>query len=137
MAAGLTREAQGMFKDVSLTPILTQIRNQLSQLIRLNIPDTYGCLHQVLERRVMDQHELLLNNTDRPQAVLLPLIHAILSSDQQLAEFVREIDQLYGQSFGERPYFQRIGQMPDSRDPYTHQSVREALKNFESYFAGM
>lgn len=124
---GLAQHAQGMFKDASLVPALTQAKIELSQFIRASIVDRNGCLHHILERRIFAQETLLAQNLTHPLDVLNQIIRSILSSDQQLAEFVREIDQYYGEKFSERPYFQRVGQEANPEDPYTHESVRLLL----------
>lgn len=127
LSDALAKEARGMFKDASLVPVETQARLKVMHFVRQYMPDTYGCLYQVLDRRLQANESTLSKNISNPLIALKEILSAITSSEYQLVEFVREVDQLYGQQFDERPYFQSIGKPAHPNDPYTHDSVRKLL----------
>jgi hypothetical protein len=79
-----------------------------------------------LHRQVQGS-ELLLNNFDRPLGVLAGYCRRVLDSDYLLKELVRDADVEWGRVMGERPYFERPGSPSDPDDPYTVESVRNAL----------
>ena len=80
----------------------------------------------VLNRRVKGS-DLLLHNFDQPLFVLAACCQRILDSDYLLEELVREADAEWGRVMGERPFFQTEGSAPHPHDPYTVESVRNAL----------
>jgi hypothetical protein len=71
--------------------------------------------------------ELLLDNFEKPLSVLASYCQRILDSDYLLDEFVRDADVEWGRVMGERPHFERKGSSRDLDDPYTVESVRNAL----------
>ena len=80
----------------------------------------------VLHRNVKGS-ELLLNNFDQPLVVLANYCQRVLDSDYLLEELVRDADIEWGRAMGERPYFEKAGTPSDPDDPYTVESVRNAL----------
>lgn len=127
LSEALAQQSQGMFKDASLVPILTQARLEIVNFIRQHLSDTDGCISYVLDRRLKTQENLLADHLPTPLVALQKIILSITSNDATLAEFVREVDQYYGENFGERPFFQTIGSPAHPDDPYTHESVRLLL----------
>jgi hypothetical protein len=85
------------------------------------------CELQVVLLRRDKGSELLLNNFEQPLAVLATFCWQVLDSDCLLRELVRGADVEWGRVQGERPHFEREGSPPDPDDPYTLESVREAL----------
>ena len=72
--------------------------------------------------------ELLLNDFDRPLVVLASYCRRrSSSSDYLLEELVRDADVEWGRVMGERPYFEKEGSPRHPDDPYTVESVRNAL----------
>lgn len=128
MADGIGQNAKGMFKDVSVVPALTQAQTEICQFVRSNVNDSSGALVSVLERRVKSSDSLVANHIEAPLEALKSIIKKVLSSDHQLYEFVREVDQKYGQIYLERPHFQRPGQEAHPDDEYTHKSVKSDLE---------
>jgi hypothetical protein len=116
----------GMMKGVSPISRKQQAEVEIEAFINRELQDTPGALKAVLSRRAKTS-ELLHNNPDQPLIVLASGIERVLQSDYLLKEIVREADIEWGQIFGERPYFEVAGCSPDSNDPYTFESVREAL----------
>jgi hypothetical protein len=80
----------------------------------------------VLHRHVKGS-ELLLNNYDQPLVVLAGYCQRVLDSAYLLEELVRNADTEWGRVMGERPYFEKEGSPPHPDDPYTVESVRNAL----------
>jgi hypothetical protein len=80
----------------------------------------------VLHRNVKGS-ELLLHNFDQPLVVLAGYCQRILDSDYLLKELVRDADAEWGRVMGERPFFEVEGTPPQPDDPYTVESVRNAL----------
>jgi len=69
----------------------------------------------------------LLAQVDQPLVALVEYCERIMASDHRLNEVVREADVEWGRIMDERPHFEREGSAPDRDDPYTVQSVRQAL----------
>jgi hypothetical protein len=80
----------------------------------------------VLHRQV-NASELLLNNFDQPELVLAGYCQRVLDSDYLLEELARDADIEWGRVMGERPYFEKEGAPHHPHDPYTVESVRNAL----------
>jgi hypothetical protein len=80
----------------------------------------------VLHRHVKGS-ELLLNNLDQPLLVLARCCQRVLDSDYLLKELVRAADTEWGRLMDERPYFEKAGCPHHPDDPYTVESVRNAL----------
>ena len=81
----------------------------------------------MLQRRVRESGDLLATRWERPLAALARITEQILTSEEQLAGFVRDVDAEWGRLYSERPHFQRPGEAPHRDDPYTFRSVRVAL----------
>ena len=56
------------------------------------------------------------------------MVRWLLGKEPVFHEFVRQVDQKYGEMYRERPYFQRPGQEPHPDDEYTHASVKNDLE---------
>jgi hypothetical protein len=82
---------------------------------------------QVVLLRCVRESKFLLNNFDQPLAALAALCRHVLDSDYLLKEFVRRADVEWGQVQGQRPFFEQEGSSPHPDDPYTIDSVRNAL----------
>jgi hypothetical protein len=85
-----------------------------------------GILQSVLHRQVKGS-DLLLSNFEQPLVVLADCCKRLLDSDYLLQELVRECDVEWGRDMGERPYFEKPGTSSHPGDPYTIESVRDAL----------
>ena len=102
-----------------------QVELEIEEYLRRHLADSGGVLRCVLLRRL---GESLLNaNYDHPIGAVSEYIPRLLTSEQLLAEFVREADTEWGRMNDERPYFQEPSQSPDCDDPYTIDSVRQTL----------
>jgi hypothetical protein len=88
--------------------------------------DAGGALKVVLGRHVK-RSDLLLDNFDQPLVVLAGYCKRVLESDYLLAEFVRDADVEWARVMGERPYLEQAGSPGHPDDPYTVESVRNAL----------
>ncbi|HVL15198.1 MAG TPA: hypothetical protein VM529_21680 [Gemmata sp.] len=116
----------GMMKGVSPVTPKRQAEAAIEDCVRRNLIDAGGVLGVVLLRRV-EQSELLLNDYDQPLAVLASYVRRVLGSDYLLQDLVREADVEWGRAYGEHPHFERPGCPPHPDDPYTTESVRNAL----------
>lgn len=108
-------------------PALQQARSKLGQYVRANLRDLSGALERQFE--VQDgQHESLLGRQpDEPLEALWVEPSGNLATDAALLEFLREVDQRYGQMFGERLHLECPGQAPLPEDDDKNESVRAAL----------
>jgi hypothetical protein len=116
----------GGMKGESPVTRMQQAETEIASWLRDYLADTGGALQVVLHRYVKGS-ELLLNNFDQPLVVLADYCQHVLDSDYLLKELVRDADVEWGRVMGERPYFQKEGSPPDADDPYTVESVRNAL----------
>ena len=105
---------------------MQQAEIEIEAWLRSHLLDAVGSLKIVLYRDVKAS-ELLLNNFDQPLVVLADYCQRVLDSDYLLKELVRAADTEWGRSMGERPYFEKQGTALDPDDPYTVESVRNAL----------
>lgn len=127
MEDAISDKMKGMFKNASVIPKLKTVQLEIQQLIKKNIPDNFGAIHRVLMRRVKNSNDIVHKHFDKPHMALKEIIEHILERDTRLYEFVRAVDQYYGEAYGERPHFQMPGKPAHPDDNYTHESVREAL----------
>jgi hypothetical protein len=116
----------GMMKGVSPATQKQQADAQIETFVERHLNSPAGALSVVLLRQVKES-VLLLNNPDAPLVVLASFIQRILDSEYLLAELVREADIEWGRTYGERPYFQKVGCPPHQDDPYTIESVQGTL----------
>ena len=116
----------GVMKGESPVARMQQAEIEIEAWLRSHLLDAVGSLKIVLHRDVKAS-ELLLNNFDQPLVVLADYCQRVLDSDYLLEELVRAADAEWGRSMGERPYFEKKGTPPDPDDPYTVESVRNAL----------
>jgi hypothetical protein len=116
----------GAMKGESPVARLQQAEVEIASWLRSHLADSGGALRVVLHRHVKGS-ELLLNNFDQPLVVLAGYCQRVLDSDYLLAELVRDADTEWGRVMGERPYFERPGAPSHPEDPYTVESVRNAL----------
>ncbi len=127
LSEGIAQNAKGMFKDVSVVPALTQAQSEISLYIRGHLRDSSGAMVRVLENRLKSNDELLGSHLSDPLNALKIVVERIIENQNRLYDFVREVDQKYGQMCHERPFFQKPGQKAHPDDEYTHESVKEAL----------
>jgi hypothetical protein len=116
----------GAMKGESPVARLQQDEAEIESWLRSHLADSGGALRAVLHR-VVTGSELLLNNLDQPLVVLAGCCQRLLDSEYLLEELVRDADAEWGRVMGERPYFEKEGVSHDPDDPYTVESVRDAL----------
>jgi len=110
-----------------------QAELEVEEYLRRHLVDSGGVLRRVLLRRL---GESLLNaNYDHPIGAVSEYIPRLLTSEQLLAEFVREADTEWGRVNDERPYFQEPSHPPNRDDPYTIDSVRQTLLQLQERLA--
>jgi hypothetical protein len=116
----------GAMKGASPVSRQQQAENEIGSWLSTHVFDPAGALKGVLHRH-LKVSESLLNNPDQPLLVLAEYCERLLASDGLLKELVREADVEWGQAMDERPHFEREDAAPHTDDPYTLQSVRQAL----------
>ena len=116
----------GAMKGESPVARMQQAEAEIASWLRRHLADAGGALRFVLHRDVKAS-ELLLNNFDQPLVVLAGYCRRVLDSEYLLEELVRDADVEWGRVMGERPYFVRPGSPSHPDDPYTVESVRNAL----------
>jgi hypothetical protein len=116
----------GAMKGESPVARMQQAEVEIASWLRSHLADAGGALQVVLHRHVKGS-ELLLDNFDHPLVVLAGYCRRVLVSDYLLEELVRDADTEWGRVMGERPYFERAGSPRHPDDPYTVESVRNAL----------
>jgi hypothetical protein len=116
----------GALKGESPVTRMQQAEIEIGSWLRVHLTDAGGALPVVLHRHVKES-ELLLNNLDQPLIVLASYCRRVLDSDYLLHEVVRDADFEWGRVMGERPYFEKEGSPCHPDDPYTVESVRNAL----------
>ena len=116
----------GAMKGESPVARLQQAEIEIGSWLRTHLGDAGGGLEVALHRRVKAS-ELLLNNFDEPLVVLASYCQQVLSSGYLLKEVVRDADVEWGRVMSERPYFEKEGSPRHPDDPYTVESVRNAL----------
>jgi len=116
----------GAMKGISPIPRMQQAEIEIESCLRNHLADAAGTLQVVLHRNVKGS-ELLLNNFEQPLVVLAAWCQRVLDSDYLLEELVRDADVEWGRVMGERPFFEQKGSSPHPEDPYTIESVRNAL----------
>jgi hypothetical protein len=117
----------GAMKGESPVTRLQQAEFEIDFWLTNHLADAGGALRIVLHRHVKGS-ELLLNDPDQPLVVLAGYCRRALDSDYRLQELVRESDIEWGRVMGERPHFEREGVPHHADDPYTLESVRNALR---------
>ncbi|HEX3450047.1 MAG TPA: hypothetical protein VHS97_17470 [Isosphaeraceae bacterium] len=116
----------GAMKGESPVARLQQAECEIEYWLRSHLADARGTLRVVLHRHVKGS-ELLLNGFDQTLLVLAGYCQRVLDSDYLLEELVRDADIEWGRLMGERPYFEKEGSPRHPDDPYTVESVRNAL----------
>jgi hypothetical protein len=116
----------GAMKGESPVPRMQQAEMEIGSWLRNQLDDHDGALQVVLHRQVKES-ELLLKNFDEPLVVLTSYCQRILESEYLLKELVREADIEWGRVMHERPHFEKEGSPHHPDDPYTVESVRNAL----------
>lgn len=134
LESGLSQVGSGIFDGSSIIPKEKRIKAVIQNFLRENLKDTQGTLIKVLENQIISNEPLLAKYEETPLKAIYQKVTEVLNNDLALYELVREVDQLYGRDFQERPHFQKAGHAPHPDDEYTHQSVKDTLINFITIF---
>lgn len=118
----------GAMKGASAISPQQQAENEIGDWLRSHVDDPTGALRRVLHRQIMGS-ALFLDALDTPLVAVAGHFERVLSSVHLLSELVREADVEWGRAMGERPYFEHEGAPRHPDDPYTLESVRQALEN--------
>src|SRR5262249_31241116 len=95
----------GMMKGVSPITRQQQSEAEIEGYLERHLSDAAGALQVVLLRSIKGS-DFLLHNFDRPLLGLASYIQRVLHSEYFLKELVRQADIEWGQTLGERPYFE-------------------------------
>ena len=126
LAEAIGREGGGFLKGDSPVPKLAQAIAELQMFINQNLSDSSGALQAVLYVWVKTDSRVI-EHLHSPLIALNKILSTLIDNQNLLHEFVRQVDQKWGQIYDERPYFQQPGQSPHPEDEYTHESVRLQL----------
>ena len=124
----------GAMKGESPVARMQQAEFEIDSWLSSHIVDAGGALKVVLQRHVK-RSDLLLDNFDQPLVVLASYCRRVLDSDYLLEEFVRDADVEWARVMGEQPYLERDGSSCHPDDPYTAESVRNALSELLAQLA--
>ena len=127
LAEAIGRAAGDLMKGASPVSLKRQAELEIEQYLEGRLADAEGALTVELQRRVGESDELLDAGYERPLAALASVTERILASTGRLRSFVRRVDAEWGRMYSERPYFEVGEAPPRPGDPYTLESVREAL----------
>jgi hypothetical protein len=116
----------GAMKGASAVAPTDQAKAEIHGYLRRHLSDSGGPLETALFRHVIGS-DRFLDDHDRPLVILAGCIQRILDSEFMLRDLVREADTEWGRIHGERPHFEKEGSPPQADDPYTLESVRNAL----------
>ncbi len=116
-----------LLKGASPVTRKRQAEVEIGHFLKEHLADAEGALLRVLQRRFRESDILLEDGYEEPLAALTHVTERILASEQRLQSFVTQVDAEWGRIYLERPYFQRAGQPPHRKDPYTFSSVRDTL----------
>ena len=117
----------GAMKGASAISPQQQAENAVWAWLEANVVDSSGSLREVLFRQIRSGN-LILGNVDEPLAAVAAHLRRALAAPHWITEIAREADVQWGRTMGERPRFERPGAKPDCDDPYTVESVRNALE---------
>ena len=116
----------GAMKGASPVPRKQQVEIEIDEFLRRELATDSGALRTVIYRGVK-QSEQLINNYERPHAVLAAFLRAVLDSEHRLKDMVREADVEWSRIVDEPPHFEQEGCPPHPDDEYTLASVRQTL----------
>ncbi len=127
IAEVIGREGGNFLKGDSPVPKLVQARTEIVLYIKRHLPDHSGALQAILANWVQSDETYVSRHLNAPLNALAEMVESITGNQHMLHEFVRQVDVMWGQMNGERPYFQQAGQAAHPEDEYTHASVHQAL----------
>ena len=116
----------GAMKGASPVSRPQQAELEIGAWLRSHMTDPGGALPVLLHRNLKGSM-LLLDNLDQPLVALAGYCQRLLASDTLLKDLCREADVEWGRAMDERPYFEREGSPQHPNDPYTVESIRNAL----------
>lgn len=129
LADAIGQEAGSFMKGESPIPRLVQAKHAAQQALKESLIDGPGALQQVLDQWLCDDESRLSQHLQNPIEAVKDLLETVLRSPETYYELVRQTDVTWGQIYDCRPHFQQPGQPPHPDDEYTHESVKETLKN--------
>jgi hypothetical protein len=129
LADAIGREGGSFLKGESPIPPLVQARIAVDLFIDRNLQDESGALQKSLKNWISSDEKLLSRYINQPLLALQERLQEILGNLSLLYDLVKQTDILWGQLYGDRPYFQNPGQPPHPDDEYTHESVHHCLSD--------
>ena len=127
LTEAIGRAAGDLMKGASPVTHKRQAELEIEQYLEEHLADAERALRIVLQRRVCESEELLARRYDRPLEALAGVTERILGSPARLRRFVQRVDAEWGHLYSEQPYFEVGEAPPRPGDPYTLESVRDAL----------
>ena len=127
LAEAVGRQNADLLKGTSPITRKRQAEAELEEFLARDLDDPEGALRRVLLLWVSESESLLESGYEDVGVALAGAIERITGSDALLRRFVRAVDAEWGRIYLERPHFDRPGRASDPDDPYTGESVRQAL----------
>ena len=125
LAGAIAREGASLMKGESSVPPIIEARTAIDSYVSHHLNDGSGCIMGVLHNLTLDQDVLIASHLKTPLLALKVILKSILKDDNHLIEFVRKVDQKWGEVFTERPKFQFTKDSPaHPEDEYTIEDVR-------------
>lgn len=127
LADFIGQEGGGFLKGESPVPLIVQLKTEIKLFVSNNLRDSSGALQAVLQNIIDGADEEISTHKNQPLLALKVLINKIISNNNIYYDFVKQVDVKSGQISGDRPYFQKPGQLAHPDDEYSHESVKEKL----------
>lgn len=129
LADAIGQEAGNFMKGESPVPRMVQVKTEVATLLKENLHDSSGALQLVLQNWIAADESRISRHITTPTGAIIEAIEAVLQSPDTFYELVRQADAKWGEMYDERPHFQRPGQAAHPDDEYTHESVRQSLRD--------
>lgn len=127
-AEAIGRDNAELLRGASPVARARQAALEIEHHLKTHLADPDGSLLRTMVAALTANEPLLSRHYDRPLQALTEFVDGLLGNGQRLASLVRDADARWGRDYQERPRFERDGQPPAADDPYTRDSVRDALE---------
>ena len=126
LADAIGKAGAGLLRGDAAVPRPLRARALLDGFLDQHLIDSPGALRQVLKQFVREDLRVS-RSFDAPMVALELIVRELLTQPEALYELARRVAVVYGELYGERPYFQQPGQDPHPEAEYCHDGIRQAL----------
>lgn len=126
MADAIGKAGAGLLKGDAAVPRPLRARALLDGFIEQHLVDGPGALRVVL-KQVVREDLRVSRSFDAPMVALEAILRELLAEPEVLYELARRVAVVWGELYGERPYFQAPGQEAHPEAEYCHGRIRTAL----------